>query len=137
MSQENVEIVRRGYDLFSQGDFEGVTDLISDDAELPDGGGLGLGDSAAGARRGPDGFIQGSQDALDAFEDYRVEPQEFIDAGDAVVVPVRVSGRGRGSGATLEVRLVHLWVLRDGKAIRNEIYRTVAEALEAVGLSSE
>ena len=135
MSQENVEIVRRGYELFSQGDLEGVTDLIADEAELPDGGGLGLGDSTAGTRRGRDGFLQGSQDALDAFEDYRVEPQEFIDAGDAVVVPVRISGRGRASGATMEFRLVHLWVLRNGKAIRNEIYRTTAEALEAAGLS--
>ena len=135
MSQENVELVRRGYELFAEGNLESVTDLISDEAELPDGGGLGVGDTAAGTRRGPDGFLQGSQDALDAFEDYRVEPQEFIDAGDAVVVPVRISGRGRGSGATLEVRLVHLWVLRDGKAIRNEIYRTTAEALEAVRLS--
>ena len=135
MSQENVEIVRRGYELFSEGNFEAVTELISDEAELPDGGGLGLDDTAAGTRRGPDGFLQGSQDALDAFEDYRVEPQEFIDAGDAVVVPVRISGRGRASGATLEVRLVHLWVLRNGRAIRNEIYRTTAEALEAVGLA--
>jgi uncharacterized protein len=135
MSQENVEVVRRGYKLFSEGNLESVTDLISDEAELPDGGGLGVGDTAAGTRRGPNGFLQGAQDALDAFEDYRVEPQEFIDAGDAVVVPVRISGRGRGSGATLEVRLVHLWVLRNGKAVRNEIYRTTAEALAAVGLS--
>ena len=135
MSQENVEIVRRGYEMFSEGNFEGLTDLISDEAELPDGGGLGVGDTAAGSRRGPDGFLAGSHDALDAFEDYRVEPQEFIDAGDAVVVPVRISGRGRASGATLEVHLVHLWVLRNGRAIRNEIYRTTAEALEAVGLS--
>ena len=135
MSQENVEIVRRGYELFSQGNLEGVADLISDEAELPDGGGLGVGDTAAGTRRGPDGFLQGTHDALDAFEDYRVEPQEFIDAGDAVLVPVRISGRGKASGAMLEVRLVHLWVLRDGRAIRNEIYRTIAEALEAVGLS--
>jgi ketosteroid isomerase-like protein len=135
MSQENVEIVRRGYELFSEGNLEAVTDLISDEAELPDGGGLGLGDTAAGTRRGRDGFLQGSQDALDAFEDYRVEPQEFIDAGDAVVVPVRIFGRGRASGATLEVRLVHLWVLRNGKAVRNEIFRTTADAIAAVGLS--
>ncbi|HYY84620.1 MAG TPA: nuclear transport factor 2 family protein [Beijerinckiaceae bacterium] len=135
MSQENVEIVRRGYELFAEGNLEGVTDLISDEAELPDGGGLGVGDTAAGTRRGPDGFLQGSQDALDAFEDYRVEPQEFIEAGDAVVVPVRISGRGKASGAMLEIRLVHLWVLRNGRAIRNEIYRTTAEALKAVGRS--
>jgi ketosteroid isomerase-like protein len=135
MSQENVEIVRRGYELYAAGDLEGVTDLISDAAELPDAGGLGIVDTAAGTRRGPDGFLQGSQEAVEAFEDYRVEPQEFIDAGDAVVVPVRISGRGRASGAMLEVQLVHVWVLSNGRAIRNEIYRTVAEALEAVGLS--
>ena len=135
MSQENVEIVRRGYELYAKGDLEGVTDLISDAAELPDAGGLGIADTAAGTRRGPDGFLQGSQEAVEAFEDYRVEPQEFIDAGDAVVVPVRISGRGRASGAMTEVRLVHVWVLRNGRAIRNEIYRTTAEALEAVGLS--
>jgi ketosteroid isomerase-like protein len=135
MSQENVEIVRRGYELYAAGDLEGVTHLISDEASLPDAGGLGIGDTAAGIRHGPDGFLQGSQDAVDAFDDYRVEPQEFIDAGDAVVVPVRISGRGRTSGALLEVRLVHVWVLRNGKAVRNEIYRTTAEALEAVGLS--
>jgi ketosteroid isomerase-like protein len=135
MSQENVEIVRRGYELYAKGDLRGVTDLISDAAELPDAGGLGIADTAAGTRRGPDGFLQGSQEAVEAFEDYRVEPQEFIDAGDAVVVPVRISGRGRASGAMTEVRLVHVWVLRNGRAIRNEIYRTTAEALEAVGLS--
>jgi ketosteroid isomerase-like protein len=135
MSQENVNIVRRGYELFSEGNLEGVTDLILDEAVLPDAGGLGVGDTAAGTRRGPEGFLQGAQDALDAFEEYRVEPQDFIDAGDAVVVPVRISGRGKASGAMLEVRLVHLWVLRNGKAIRNEIYRTTAEALAAVELS--
>jgi ketosteroid isomerase-like protein len=135
MSQENVEIVRRGYELYAAGDLEGVTDLIADAAELPDAGGLGVADTAAGTRHGRDGFLLGAQEAVEAFEDYRVEAQEFIDAGDAVVVPVRISGRGRASGAMLEVRLVHVWVLRTGRAIRNEIYRTTAEALEAVGLS--
>jgi uncharacterized protein len=137
MSQENVEIVRRGYELYAAGNLDAVMELISDAAELPDAGGLGLADSAAGTRRGPDGFFQGSQEAVEAFQDYRVEPQQFIDAGDAVVVPVRISGRGRASGAMLEVHLIHVWVLRNGRAIRNEIYRTTAEALEAVGLSDE
>jgi ketosteroid isomerase-like protein len=55
----------------------------------------------------------------------------FIDAGEAVVVPVRISGRGRASGARLDTRLVHLWVLRDGKAITGEVYRSTEDALEA------
>jgi uncharacterized protein len=135
MSQENVEIVRRGYERYAAGDFEGVTGLIADEATLPDAGGLGIADSAAGSRSGPQGFLRGAEEAREAFDDYVVEPKEFIDAGDAVIVPVRISGRGRGSGVKLDMDLVHRWVLRDGKAIRNEIHRTVAEALEAAGLS--
>jgi uncharacterized protein len=134
MSQENVEIVRRGYELYASGDPEAVADLISDEAEL-DAGGLGVAGTAAGTRYGPDGFLQASQEAVEAFEDYRVEAEEFIDAGEAVVVPVRISGRGRASGAMLEVRFVHVWVLRNGRAIRGEVYRTTEEALEAVRLS--
>jgi ketosteroid isomerase-like protein len=72
---------------------------------------------------------------LEAFEDYRIETKDFIEAGDAVVVPVRISGRGRTSGAKLETRLAHLWVLRNGRVIRGEVYRTADEALEAAGLS--
>jgi ketosteroid isomerase-like protein len=42
MSQENVEIVRRGYELYGVGDLEGVARLFADDAELADLGGLGV-----------------------------------------------------------------------------------------------
>ena len=135
MSQENVEIVRRGYERYAAGDLEGAADLIADEATLSDAGGLGIADSAAGSRFGPQGFLRAAEEAREAFENYLVEPEEFIDTGNAVIVPVRISGRGRGSGVKLDMYLVHLWVLRDGKAMRNEIHRTVAEALEAVGLS--
>jgi ketosteroid isomerase-like protein len=135
MSQENVEIVRRGYELFAAGDLEAVAELFADDAQLPGAGGLGIAGTAASTYYGPEGFLRGIEEALESFEDYHVEPEEFIHAGDSVVVPVRISGRGRASGAPLETRLAHVWVFRNGKVIRSEIYRTVPEALEAVGLS--
>jgi uncharacterized protein len=131
MSKENVETVRRGYELYEAGDLEGVAGLISDNAELADAGGLGVADTAAGTRRGPEGFLRASEETLEAFDDFRVETEEFIDAGEAVVVPVRISGRGRTSGAKLETRLAHLWMLRDGKVTHGEVYRTTEEALEA------
>jgi ketosteroid isomerase-like protein len=134
MSQENVEIVRRGYDLFAAGDFDGLSALISPDAETPDAGGLGLTGTATGIRHGPEGFLRAIEEVTEAFDDYRVEAEEFTDAGDAVVVSVRISGRGKGSGIKQEARLAHLWVIRDGKAIRGEVYRTIQEALEAAGL---
>lgn len=107
-----MEIVRRGYELYAAGDLEGVAALFSTDAEVADAGGLGVADTAVGTRHGPEGFLRNAEEVLEAFEDYRVETDDFIDAGEAVVVPVRISGRGRASGAEQEARLVHLWAPR-------------------------
>ena len=120
MSEENVEIIRRGYELYAEGDLEGVAALFAADAEVADTAGLGASELAPGTRRGPEGFVRVIEEAREAFEDFRTEPEDFIDAGDVVIVPARISGRGRTSGATQEAHLVHLWALRDGKAIRTE-----------------
>jgi ketosteroid isomerase-like protein len=46
------------------------------------------------------------------------------------------SGRGRGSGAEVQSkRTAHVWTLRDGKAIRLDLYNDRADAFEAVGLA--
>jgi ketosteroid isomerase-like protein len=69
--------------------------------------------------------------------DYRMVPEEFIDAGgDQVLVFSREGGRGKGNGAEVQTNpTARLWTLRDGKAIRMESYWDRAEALEAAGLS--
>ena len=134
MSSENVEIVRRGYALFAAGDLDGAAALLSPVAEVPDSGGLGTSDSATGTRQGPSGFLRAVAETLDAFDEYRVDAEDFIDAGDAVVVPVRISGRGKGSGMALETRVAHVWFLENGRGVRGEVHRSVAEALEAAGV---
>jgi uncharacterized protein len=133
MSRENVELVRRGYELFARGDVEGVAALFSSDADVADAGGLGIAGTAAGRRTGPAGFLQATVDVNEVFDDYTVEAEEFIDAGDSVVVAVRLSGRGRESGVELEMHVAHLWTVRDGKVVRGDVYRTADEALEAAG----
>ena len=72
----------------------------------------------------------------EAIEDYRMVPEEFIDAGDdEVLVFSREGGRGRGSGAEVETHpTAHLWTLRDGKAIRMRSYWERSDALDAAGL---
>jgi ketosteroid isomerase-like protein len=72
----------------------------------------------------------------EAFDDYRMLPEEFIDAGeDRVLVFSREGGRGKGSGAEVETHpTAHLWTLRDGKAVRMQSYWERSEALEAAGV---
>jgi uncharacterized protein len=130
MSQENVETVRRAYEAFNTRDFDAITEVGHPDVEwrpyLSDLGGEPLRGVAAVQR-----YI-GSLAA--EWEEFHVEPQEFRDLGDTVLVFVRVLGRGKGSGVETELRTVHVVTLRDGKIWRNRTYRDADDALEAVGL---
>jgi len=63
------------------------------------------------------------------------EAEEFVDAGDAVVVAARQIARGRGSGAEVTNRLVGVYGFREGKVIYFDAFRRKREALEAAGLS--
>ena len=44
--------------------------------------------------------------------------EEFIDAGDRVLVTAHHRGRGRGSGIEVDTRLYSVYTLRDGKVVR-------------------
>ena len=62
------------------------------------------------------------------------EPQDFIDAGDHVVVEVHEQGKGKGSGVPFEQMHTQVWTVRDGKLVRWRLFADGAQALEAVGL---
>lgn len=69
------------------------------------------------------------------WDEHRWVPQEFIDAGDRVVVLQREYQRGKGSGIELVIDTATIVDLRDGRVVRLQGYVNPAEALEAVGLS--
>ena len=68
------------------------------------------------------------------WDDWRVEPESFFDAGAQVVVFVRVSGTAKQSGAALAISAAHVLTLRDGRIARTDVFLDRAEALEAAGL---
>jgi ketosteroid isomerase-like protein len=134
MSQENVEVVRRCFDLLNREGVEGVLAAIDDvcDPEmemgyvgrLPDVGGV----------HGREAVKTWFAEVLGTL-DMRFEVDEFIDAGDSVIAVFRQIARGRASGAGLTDRFVFVLGVRDGKVTSMDGYRTKDEALEAVGLS--
>jgi ketosteroid isomerase-like protein len=91
----------------------------------------------------PEGGRYSGRDALWAF--YRrwfgtwgrlpITPEQFIDAGDRVVVVLQIAGVGKGSGAGSSMRSADVMTLRDGRVVRQVGYTDANEALEAVGLS--
>ena len=69
-----------------------------------------------------------------AFEELEVTAEEFIDAGDRVLVTAYHRGRGRGSGVEVDTRFYELYTLRDGKVVRVDEFTDRPEALKAAGL---
>src|SRR5687767_3392575 len=94
MSQENVEIVRRGVDAFRRAAWDESVKLMALDVEWHDAPDL------PGARRyqGRDGVLAQWRDMAEALDDFTVEVDHIFDAGDQVVVFLTSRGRGRISG---------------------------------------
>ena len=137
MSQENVEIVRRAWELvFPDGEspapgavfdhgLYAPTFIGTPPAEL-----VGLQTYVGRA-----GFVEWLRAFGENFDDWRAWPEQIIDAGrDHVVTVVRQTARGRGSGVTVEERFSFLYTLKDGQVVRQDAYRDPAGAAQAVGL---
>jgi uncharacterized protein len=132
MSQENVEAVLRGYEAFNRGDLDAAAEGFHPEIEW-------LGPDVLPERvvyRGIEGVRDFWGMWRDEFEDFSIEIEEVIDAGEQVIVMAAVSGRGRGSGADVRSpTFPHVWTIRGGVAVRMEMLRTRADALEATGLT--
>jgi ketosteroid isomerase-like protein len=84
-----------------------------------------------------DGWVRQLQAWVDAFDDFRFEPEEVIDLGDTLLITVRWSAHGSGSGVPMSGRLFQLITQRCGLVQKQEDFTDRAEALEAAGLSEQ
>jgi len=131
MSQQNVDVVRRMYDAFYAGDANGALSHF-DENVLVDTGNTRP-DRSVGKGREYLGALVGSWTA--AWEDWREEIAEMRDLGDRVLVISVQRGKGKGSGLDVELRYAILYDVADGAITSVRMYGTVAEAVQAVGLS--
>ncbi len=132
MSQENVEVVRRGYEAFARGDIEGVLEIMDPDVEWAPAIAPLLGVEPVRGRDELRHFF--TRDLTEGFDDFEATALSIEDLGDAVLVHTRFFGRGRASGVPVSLEAFSLVTLRNGKAVSYRDYETKAEALEAAGL---
>jgi ketosteroid isomerase-like protein len=131
MSQKNVEVVRRWNAAYNQRDKESLVELTDPDFEF-----RSIFLAIESVFRGHEGFLHDYFAAIDdAYERFVVLPEEFVDAGAAVLVLARVEWRGRESGAEGTMALAVAAWMRAGKVFRVETFTDRREAREAVGLS--
>ena len=133
MSQENVEIVREAFEAFLEGDQEKTAQLVDPALEFHGTiGGLQEGQIAHGQSEIDQTF---ESEDLEAWEERRLEPEEFLDAGDDVVVLLHEYRRGKGSGVELETETAVVVTVSGGRVARIQGYMDRDAALAAVGLS--
>jgi ketosteroid isomerase-like protein len=124
----NVDTARSAYEAFGRGDLGALQENFAEDAvwwtsdELPLGGEV----------RGRDQIMANFAQIPNYWTSFSVEPEEFIDAGEVVVVRgTQKAGNDEGS---MEAPFVHL--LRydaDGHLVRGEFYGDSAKAAKLLG----
>lgn len=134
MSRQNIEGLRRVIEAFNSGDIERILASTHPDFEAvvppefsaePD------------SYHGHEGVRRYFDTFAEAMEDVRFEPGRVWDAGDLLVVTMRMTVRGRRTGIPVEQRFAQTWGIRDGRALSVHTFPSLAQAFEAAGLSAD
>jgi ketosteroid isomerase-like protein len=126
--REDVERLRGAYQAFNEGGVEAFLERLAPDFSVRDR------DSSPDrqTRYGREGIIELFDSYMEAFDALRLEPEEFIDAGDQIVVSLRQRVRGKGSGAEVEGNIAHVWTMRGSDVYSLRIFGDKERALDAL-----
>ena len=109
----NLDSVKAVYDAFATGDIPTVLGTFSPDIAWTEAEGFPY----AGTYHGPRGVLEGVFMRLGSeWEGFAAVPDEFIDAGDIVVVLGKYSGKYKATGKSFQAHFAHVWRLSEGKA---------------------
>ena len=129
MSQENVEVVRQMCEAFLAGDLAAALGVLHPDVTWHGTiGGIEEGRTA----HGHDEVIKGFVESLRDWERHSLEAEDYLDAGDRVVVLWHEVGRGKRSGVEVETRTAVVYTVRGNQVVEAQGYMDRRQALEAV-----
>lgn len=125
-------MVRESFEAFFEGNLERASEILDPDVVWEETSGLG---PDASTYRGFEAAREAIQSWIRMWQDYEFAVEEYLDAGDQVVVLARERGHGRASGASVERELAEVATLQNGKVVRNRLFASWDEARETAGLS--
>ena len=135
MAEPSVDVVRGVYEAFGRGDVAAVLGAMADDVEWHEAEGMPYG----GVYRGGQAVAENVfGPVMRDIPNFAVSPEELIGSGDTVAAVVRYTGTGQATGKQLDLPVVHVWDVRDGKIacfrqfIDTAMYLEVVPAPEAI-----
>ena len=130
MAGGRTDVLRGVYDRWAEGDFRAAVDLFDPQIAFV----VGPGFPDTGLYSGPEEIAGYMRHLLEPWDRLTIAAEEFIPAGDSIVVAVVQRGSGSESGAETEFRYFHVWSFRGDRVIRWENFREREDALAAIGL---
>jgi ketosteroid isomerase-like protein len=131
MSQSNIEIVRAAYEALRDGGVDAILGFFDERFEATAPPELSV---EPQTYRGREGVARWFALFYEVVDEVRLEPEEFLETGDQVIVPLSIIVKGHDSGIEVGQRLTQVWRMRDGLAISMQAYPDKATALAALGL---
>lgn len=125
----NIEIIKRCYQAFAQGDMPTVLSTLDASVEWTEAEGFPYGGTYVGHEAVLNNVFMKLGGEWDGF---RAETDEFLDAGDKIVTLGVYSGRYKATGKSMRAPFAHVWTLRDGKAIKFVQYTDTVKVAEAL-----
>jgi ketosteroid isomerase-like protein len=131
----NVELARRAFDAMQAGGLPAVLEFLDPEVEFePPDNAL----ERRGSFKGHAAVRERWDVLFEPFAEVRIEPEEFVDAGEETIVAVfRINARGKASGVPVEMQLGYVLSIRDGKVVRMKAYLDPEEAKHAAGLAGD
>jgi uncharacterized protein len=131
MSQENMGVIRGMYESFSKGDVTSVLGQMHQNIEWREAENFIYADR--NPYHGPQAVLEGVFMRLASeWADFRVMPEEWLDAGNHIVVLGTYSGRHQEAGREVRAQFAHIWGVTHGRVVRFQQYTDTKQFAEAI-----
>ena len=125
----NINVIKKLYQAFSEGDLDSILNIIHPDVEWVESEGIPYG----GKFIGRDAVVKGVFAKIGAeWDDFQAHTEEFINAGDTIIVLGYDSGTYKATGKSMEAATASFWTLKDGKVIKFIQYIDTLKVARAV-----
>jgi ketosteroid isomerase-like protein len=118
--QQNLEVVRKGYEAFGRGDINALLSLFDENIEWVSPGPPEV--PTAGTRRGLQAVGEFFKTLNELLEFTRFDAKEFVAQGDRVIVLGEDTARVKATGKVLEGAWAHVFTLKNGKVVSFQEY---------------
>jgi ketosteroid isomerase-like protein len=123
-----VQQIRDSYEALNRRDIDGTMAVLTEDAKWVEHSDL----PEAGSYEGRETIRNFLEAFLDSWDEFEQHIEEVHAEDECVLLFIRLTASGKGSGINVESRYAHLWLMQQGRGVRVDAYYDRDSALAAL-----